>query len=78
MLDIDEEIPERKSRNVPPHNSSVRTRRMRKEDAQRIEKDKIFTTYTRRSRRIQKTQKQDDQPDSHADAPMDIESNAHS
>ena len=77
MLDIDDEIPERKSRNVPPHSNSVRTMTMRQEDSQRIEEDKIFTTYTRRSRRIQKTQKQDDQPESHVDAPMDIESCAH-
>ena len=48
MLDIDEEIPERKSSNVPQPSSGVRTRRMRKEDAKKIEKDKIFTTYTRR------------------------------
>ena len=33
ILDIDEEIPERKSSNVPPHNSSVRTRRVRQEVA---------------------------------------------
>jgi len=78
MLDIDEEILERRSRNVPPHKSSVRTRRMRQEAAQKIEQDKIFTTYTRRSRRIQKTQTQDDQPKSNADAPMEIKSGAHS
>ena len=78
MLDIDEEIPERKSSNAPPHSSSVRTRRMREEAAQKIEQDKIFTTYTRRSRRIQKTQTQEDQPESNAHAPMDIESSAHS
>lgn len=63
MLDIDEEIPVRKSSNVPPHNSSVRTRNMRQEAAQKIEQDKIFTTYTRRSRRIQKTQTQEDKPE---------------
>ena len=78
MLDIDEEIPERKSSNVPPHNSSVRTRRMRQETAKKIEKDKIFTTYKRRSRRIKRNQTQDDQPEPNANAPMEIESSANS
>lgn len=78
MIDIYEEIPESKSRNAPPHSSSVRTRRMRQEAAQKIEQDKIFTTYTRRSRIIEKTQTQDDQLESNVDALMDIESCAHS
>ena len=78
MLYIDEEIPERKSSNVPPPSSSVRTRRMRQETAKKIEQDKIFTTYTRRSRIIQKNQTQDDQLESNANAPMDIESSSHS
>ena len=78
MHDIDEEIPAHKSSNVPPPISSVRTRKMRKEDAQKAEQDKFFTTYTRRSRRAQKTQLQEDQPESNAPAPMDIESSAHS
>lgn len=78
MHDIDEDIPVRKLSNVPPPISSVRTRKMRQEDAQKMEQDKIFTTYTRRSRRAQKTQPQEDQPESNAHAPMDIESNAHS
>jgi len=47
MLDIDEEIPERKSSNVPQPSSGVKTRRMRQETAKKIEQDKIFTTYTR-------------------------------
>lgn len=78
MLDIDEEIPERKSSNVPQPGSGVKTRKMRQETTNKIEQDKIFTTYTRRSRRIQKNQTQDDQPESNANAPMDIESGAHS
>lgn len=77
MLDIDEEIPVRESSNVPPPSSSVRTRKMRQEAAQKMEQDKIFTTYTRRSRRAKKTQPQEDQPESNAHAPMDIESSAH-
>ncbi len=51
---------------------------MRQEAAQKREQDKIFTTCTRRSRRAQKTQPQEDQPESNAHAPMDIESSAHS
>jgi len=78
MLDIDEEMPVRKSSNVPPPISSVRMRNMRQEAAQKMEQDKIFTTYTRRSRRAQKTQPQEDQPESNAHAPMDVESSAHS
>jgi len=78
MLDIDEEIPVHKSSNVPPPSSSVRTRKMRQEVAQKMEQDKIFTTYTRRSRRAQKTQPQEDQPESNAHSSMDIESSAHS
>lgn len=78
MLDIYEEIPERKSSNAPQPRSSVRTRRMRQETAKRIEKDKIFTTYMRRSRRIRRNQTQDDQPESNTNAPMDIESSTNS
>jgi len=78
MLDIDEEIPERKSSNVPQPSSSVRTRRMRQETAKKIEKDNIFTTYKRRSRRIQRNQTQDDQPEPNANAPMEIESSTNS
>ena len=63
MLDIDKEIPECKSSNVPQPSSGVRTRRMRQETAKKIEKDKIFTTYKRRSRRIKRNQTQDDQPE---------------
>ena len=63
MLDIDEEILERKSSNVPQPSNGVRTRRTRQETAKKIEKDKIFTTYKRRSRRIKRNQTQDDQPD---------------
>jgi len=33
MYDIDEEIPVHKARNAPPPISTVRTRKMRKEDA---------------------------------------------
>lgn len=78
MLDIDEEILVRKSRNVPPPSSSVRTRKMRQEAAQKMEQDKTFTTYTRKSRIAQKTHPQEDQPKSNAHALMDNESNAHS
>ena len=63
MIDIDEETPELKSSNVPQPSSSVRTRRQRQEAAKRIEKDKIFTTYKRRSRRMKRSQTQDDQPE---------------
>jgi len=78
MLDIDEEIPMHKSSNVPPTSSGVRTRKMRHEAAQKMEQDKICTTYTRRSRRAQKTLPQEDQLESNAHSPMDIESSAHS
>lgn len=78
MNDIDEEIPIHKASKVPPPVSSVRTRKMRKEDAQEAEKDKFFTTYTRRTRRASKAQLQEDQPESNAPMPMDIESSAHS
>jgi len=78
MYDIDEEIPVHKASNVPPPISSVRTRKMRKEDAQKMEQDKNFTTYTRRSRKAPKTQLQEDEPESNAPTPMDIESSAHS
>lgn len=78
MLDIDEEIRVCKTSNVPPSSSSVRMRMMRQEATQTIEQDKIFPTYTRRSRRIQKTQTQEDQPESNAHAPMDIKSGVHS
>ena len=78
MHDIDEEIPVHKARNVPPPISSVRTRKMRKEDAQKAEQDKNFTTYTRRFRKAPKTQLQEDQPESNAPALMDSESSAHS
>ncbi len=78
MLDIDEEIPVHKSSNVPPPSSIVRTRKMRHEVSQKMEQDKIFTTYTRRSRRAQKTQPREDQPESNAHSSMDIESSAHS
>jgi len=78
MFDIDEEIPVHKSNDVPPPSSHVRTRKMRREAAQKREKDKIFTTYTRRSRRAQKTQSQEYQPESNAHSLMDIESSAHS
>lgn len=78
MFDIDEEIPVHKTSNIPPPSSSVRMRKMRQEATQKIEQDKIFTTYTRRSRRIQKIQTQEDKPESNAHAPMDIESSSHS
>jgi len=78
MLDIDEEIPVHKSSDVPPPSSSVRTRKRRQEAAQKMEQDKNFTTYTRRSRRAQKTLPQEGRPESNAHAPMDIESSAHS
>jgi len=78
MYNIDEEIPVHKASNVPTPISSVRTRKMRKEDAQKAEQDKFFTTYTRRSRKSPKTQLQEDQPKLDAPAPMDIESSAHS
>jgi len=78
MIDIDEEIPELKSRNVPQPRSSVKTRRMRQETIEKIEKDKIFTTYKRRSRRIKRNQTQDDQLELNANAPMEIESSANS
>lgn len=78
MNDINEEIPIHKASKVPPPVSSVRTRKMRKEDAQKTEQDKIFTTYSRRTRRASKAQLQEDQPESNVPIPMDIESSAHS
>lgn len=78
MNDIDEEIPVPKASKVSPPVSSVRTRKMRKEDAQKAEKDKFFTTYTRRTRSASKAQLQEDQPESNAPILMDIESSAHS
>ena len=78
MKDIDEEIPVSKARKVPPPVSSIRPRKMRKEDAQKAEQDKIFTTYSRRMRRASKAQLQEDQLESNAPIPMDIESSAHS
>ena len=41
MKDIDEEIPVSKASKVPPPVSSIRTRKMRKEDAKKVEQDKI-------------------------------------
>jgi len=78
MIDSDEEIPKLKSSNVPQPRSNVTTRRMRQETAKKIEKDKIFTTYKRRSRRIKRNQTQDDQPEPNENVPMEIESNANS
>jgi len=78
MNDIDEEIPVPKASKVPPPENSIRTRKMRKEDAQKVEQDKIFTTYSRRTRRVSKAQLQEDQLESNAPIPMDIESSAHS
>ena len=60
MNDIDEEIPIHKASKVPPLVSSIRTRKMRKEDARKAEQDKIFTTYSRRTRRTSKAQLQED------------------
>jgi len=78
MKDIDEEIPVSKASKVPPPVSSIRTRKMRKEDAKKAEQDKIFTTYSRRTRRAPKAQLQEDQLESNAPIPMDIESSDHS
>jgi len=78
MNDIDEEILVPKARKIPPPMRSVKTRKMRKEDAQKAEQDKKFTTYSRRTRRASKAQLQEDQLDSNAPIPMDIESSAHS
>ena len=54
MKDIDEEIPVSKASKAPLPVSSIRTRKMKKEDAKREEQDKIFTTYSRRTRRTPK------------------------
>ena len=78
MYDIDEEIPVHKESNAPPPIINVRTRKMRKEDSRKEEQDKNFTTYTRRTKRAPNTQLQEDQPESNAPTPMDIESSAHS
>lgn len=78
MNDIDEEIPIHKASKVPPPVTKVRTRKMRKQDAQEAEQGKILTTYTRWTRRASKAQLQEDQPESNAPIPMDIESSAHS
>lgn len=79
MKDIDVEIPaSSKANKVPPPVSSIRTRQMRKEDAKKIEKDKIFTTYSRRTRRTPKAQLQEDQLESNAPIQMDIQSSDHS
>ena len=78
MKDIDEEIPTSKASKVPPPVSSIRTRQMRKEDAKKAEQDKIFTTYSRRTRRAPKSQLQEDQLESNAPIPMDIQSSDHS
>jgi len=77
MKDIDEEIPVPKASKKPPPVSSIRTRKMRKENAQKVEQD-IFTTYSRRMRRASKAQLQEDHLESSAPIPMDIESSAHS
>ena len=78
MKDIDEEIPVSKASRAPLPVGSIRTKNMQKEDAKRAEKDKIFTTYSRRTRRTPKTQLQEDQFESHAPAQMDVESGDHS
>ena len=52
VVEINEETPEFKSSTLPQPSSSVKTRKMRQEDAKKITKDKIFTSYTRRYRRI--------------------------
>ena len=73
MKDIDEEIPaSSKANKIPPPVSSIRTRQMRKEDAKRAEQDKVFTTYSRRTRRASKVQLQEDQPEYNAPIQMDI------
>lgn len=74
MRDIDEEIPASSRANKVPV-SSVRTRQMRKEDAKRAEQDKVFTTYSRRTRRASKVQLQED---SNVPVQMDIQSSDHS
>ena len=78
MVDVDEETPEFRSSIVAQPISSVKTRRMRQEDAKKIAKEKIFTTYTRRSRRIKRKQIQDYQPEQDINTPMEIESSANS
>ena len=78
MKDIDEEIPVSKASKAPLPVSSITTRKMRKEDAKRAEQDKIFTTYSRRTRRTPKAQLQEDQLESNAPIPMDVESGDHS
>jgi len=78
MRDIDEEIPLSKASRAPQPVGSIKTRNMQKEGAKRAEKDKIFTTYSPRTRRTPKTQLQEDQFESHAPAQMDVESGDHS
>ena len=78
MVDFDEKTLEFKSSTIAQPSSSVKTRRMRQEDAKKIAKDKIFTTYKRRSRRIKRNQIQDDQLEKNVNTPMEIESSANS
>lgn len=54
MIDVDaieEYFLEYKLSNFVPSSSSIRTRRMVREEAERAEHDKIFSNYTRKSRK---------------------------
>ena len=74
VRDVDEDIPaSSRAHKVPV--STVRTRQMRKEEAKRAEKDKVFTTYSRRSRRAAKVQLQEE---SNVPVQMDIQSSGYS
>jgi hypothetical protein len=77
MVDMDginKETPVFRLSIVAQPSSSVKTRRMRQEDAKKIAKDKIFTSYTRRSRRVKGKKLQDDQPEQDINIPIEIES----
>jgi len=74
MDGINKETPVFRLITVAQPSSSVKTRRMRQEDAKKIAKDKIFTSYTRRSRRVKGNKLQDDQPEQDINIPIEIES----
>ena len=76
VVEINEETPEFRSSTIAQPSSSVKKRRMRQEDAKRIAKDKVFTSYTRRSRRIKgKTLQEDDdlQPEQDVQSEQDVQ-----
>jgi len=55
--DVEEEFSEHIPNTFAPSSSSVKTRKMVREETEKAEKDKIFTTYESRSRKTKFGQK---------------------